>query len=226
LFSPKTLDFLSKLLVSLDTSNLSENAVIAVPLPHHIGTSMMPTIRIDEDIFKRLQAIAEPFTDTPNTVIRRLLDERVPTSTQVVGTNSKQIAEVRVVDHKKTNEERDLLAELDAEFGKKRRTAGLTPQPVYETFLLYVLASAFGGRGDKHEVTKAVLDSMQSRGFVSHADLERVSTGETKAANTIAWARNALKERALISRISPRGVWELTSEGKSAAQSLSLPMKE
>ncbi|MFH8518688.1 hypothetical protein ACH4CE_27090 [Streptomyces gelaticus] len=34
---------------------------------------MSRTIRVDDDVFARLQSLAEPFTDTPNSVIRRLL---------------------------------------------------------------------------------------------------------------------------------------------------------
>jgi hypothetical protein len=52
-----------------------------------------------------------------------------------------------------------------------------------------------------------------SREPLSPADLERVKTGETKAENTIAWGRNALKERGLISLSSSRGTWELTTKG-------------
>lgn len=36
----------------------------------------MPTIRLDDDVFNGLKSLAEPFTDTPNSVIRRLLEER------------------------------------------------------------------------------------------------------------------------------------------------------
>ena len=34
---------------------------------------MVPTIRVDEDVFKALQKKATPFVDTPNDVLRRLL---------------------------------------------------------------------------------------------------------------------------------------------------------
>src|SRR3989304_4438288 len=34
---------------------------------------MSPTIRIDADVFDALKDHAEPFVDTPNTVLRRLL---------------------------------------------------------------------------------------------------------------------------------------------------------
>ena len=34
---------------------------------------MSPTIRIDDDVFDELKGHAEPFVDTPNSVLRRLL---------------------------------------------------------------------------------------------------------------------------------------------------------
>ena len=64
---------------------------------------------------------------------------------------------------------------------------------------------------------------MKSHGFINSADLEHVTTGETRAANTIAWGRNALKEQGLISRNSPRGIWELTHEGMEKAKHTTLP---
>ena len=60
-------------------------------------------------------------------------------------------------------------------------------------------------------------------GHIGAADQELVSTGETKAENTITWARNALKQRGYISRAARRGIWELTPEGKSAAGKVVLP---
>ena len=35
---------------------------------------MAPTIRVDDDVFAALQERAQPFVDTPNSVLRRLLD--------------------------------------------------------------------------------------------------------------------------------------------------------
>lgn len=39
----------------------------------------MPVLRIDEEVYKVLQGQAEPFVDTPNTVLRRLLGLDKPT---------------------------------------------------------------------------------------------------------------------------------------------------
>lgn len=163
---------------------------------------MMPTIRIDEDVFAGLKELAEPFTDTPNTVIRRLLQER-----------REQVAKGRAPS----------LVEKSAEKSQsKSPRVSLTPQTTYETYLLYVLAHSFNGRGEKHEVTRAVVELMDSHGLIGNPERQHVSTGESRAENTVAWGRNALKERGLISRNSPRGVWELTPEGLVEGRSASL----
>ncbi len=165
---------------------------------------MMPTIRLDNDVFQGLKLIAEPFIDTPNTVIRRLLEDHgvlVKTKGDVAKTAN---AEVK----NETN----------------RQSVSLTPQPTYEAFLLHVLGTNFHGRGGKHEVTKCVIELMTAQGYIRAPDLERVSTGETKAENTIAWGRNALKEKGLISHLSPRGIWELTPEGVEKVKSTPLPI--
>jgi hypothetical protein len=151
----------------------------------------MPTIRVDNEVFEGLKKLAEPLVDTPSSVIRRLLED-------------KQILQKR-------------------SGIRKRPAAGssggsLTPQAVFERYLLEVLESRFAGGGDKRNVTQSVLETMRADGHISAADLELVATGETKAENTISWARNALKERGLINRESRRGIWELTAQGRAAVR--------
>ncbi len=100
---------------------------------------------------------------------------------------------------------------------------GLTPQSVYEQYLLHLLLKEFAGKGHKRDVTHAIVKRMMKDGYIGAADQELVSTGETKAENTITWARNALKSRGHISRASQRGIWELTAEGRDAAGKHVLP---
>ena len=159
----------------------------------------MPTIRLDEDVFNGLKSLAEPFTDTPNTVIRRLLEERGAIHVDKAASESSATSPSR--------------PKVEERTPTHARASGLTPQATYEKYLLHVLATRFKGKGDKHEVTKAVLSLLQSRDVLGPADHRRVKTGETKAENTIAWGRNALKDRGLISLSSPRGTWELTTKG-------------
>jgi hypothetical protein len=154
----------------------------------------MPTIRVDQDVFEGLQQLAKPFVDSPSMVIRRLLEERGVLHAAAKAPKTARIAP-------------------DA----------LTPQAIYENYLLYILAKEFNGQGHKRDVTHAIVKRMMKDGFISAADQELVSTGETKAENTITWARNALKQRGYINRAARRGTWELTAEGKSAANKVALP---
>ena len=171
---------------------------------------MMPTIRIDDDVFNGLKSLAEPFIDTPNSVIRSLLQER--------GVLSKP----PTPDPVRLKSE-PALAPSKTE--ASRSTKNLTPQSVYEIFLLHVLADKHSGNASKREATQLVIKLMKSHGFIGSADLQRVSTGETKAENTIAWGRNALKERGLLRRDSPMGVWQLTEEGMRQGKTIVLPRK-
>jgi hypothetical protein len=69
---------------------------------------MSPTIRIDDEVFKMLQASAQPLVDTPNDVIRRLL--RLDGSSDGGG-NSKIRYEIRRILDKLIDEDPDF--ELD-----------------------------------------------------------------------------------------------------------------
>ena len=157
----------------------------------------MPTIRVDQDVFEGLQSLAKPFVDSPNMVICRLLEERGVLAKNAPSAPAKTAAGIA--------------------------PNALTPQPVYEKYLLHILAREFNGQGHKRDVTHAIVKRMMKDGFIGAADQELVSTGETKAENTITWARNALKQRGYINRAARRGIWELTAEGKSAASKVVLP---
>jgi len=160
----------------------------------------MPTIRVDQDVFEGLQSLAKPFVDSPSMVIRRLLEERGVLATAAQVAPPKAAASIA--------------------------PNALTPQAIYEKYLLYILAKEFDGQGHKRDVTHAIVKRMMKDGFIGAADQELVSTGETKAENTITWARNALKQRGYINRAARRGIWELTTEGKSAATKVALPKPE
>ena len=154
----------------------------------------MPTIRLEQDVFEGLQKLAKPFVDSPSMVVRRLLEERGILGRQTEGRKARRLAP-------------------DA----------LTPQATFEKYLLLILDKEFNGQGHKRDVTHAIVKRMMKDGHIGAADQELVSTGETKAENTITWARNALKQRGYISRAASRGTWELTPEGKAAAGRVALP---
>ena len=152
----------------------------------------MPTIRIDDVVFEGLKELAEPLVDTPSSVIRRLLEEK--------GVLQRPAPPPKPTAREKASGEEQ------------------TPQSVYEQHLLQVLLEKFNGRASKKDVTLAVIERMMKRRLISAADLEFVSTGETKAENKLSWGRNLLKNRGLIRGDAPRGIWELTAEGRAAAK--------
>jgi len=96
----------------------------------------------------------------------------------------------------------------------------VTPQSTYEDFLLEALCFELGWSATKADATVATIDRMKRLGILKEIDFERVSTGETRAVNGIAWARQHLKVKGLIRDDSPRGVWELTEEGRQAAEEM------
>jgi len=152
----------------------------------------MPTVRIDDEVFDALKKLAEPLVDTPNAVIRRLLEAQGTLKKKPERPSPKPAA--------------------------SKRARLQTPQSVYEENLLEVLAAPpFNGRGNKKDVTLAVVARMMKRDLIPPGDLEFVATGETKAENKISWGRNLLKNRGLIRGDAPRGIWELTVEGKTAS---------
>lgn len=67
----------------------------------------MPTIRIDDEVFAALQQKARPFIDTPNHVLRRLLDldateqkgrSRMKGSKQYIGATPQQAFRAPIID--------------------------------------------------------------------------------------------------------------------------------
>ena len=155
----------------------------------------MPTIRLDQDVFEGLQQLAKPFVDSPSMVIRRLLEERGVLRAAAKAPKSAAACAERA---DAAIHLRDLPA---ARAARRNSTAS----------------------GHKRDVTHAIVKRMMKDGLIGAADQELVSTGETKAENTITWARNALKQRGYINRAARRGIWELTAEGKEAAGKVVLP---
>jgi len=161
---------------------------------------MSKLIRIDADIYESLKKLADPFEDTPNTVIRKLLAHDLSSITGGIK-----------------------IPPRNPETGRIKKGKA-TPQPVYEEWLMYILWKEFQGKARKKEITSAVISNMQKFGVLKEVDFVKVSTGETRAENTIAWGRNRLKEEGFIVSNSPAGIWELTEKGIIKAKNI-MPTK-
>ncbi len=148
----------------------------------------METIEIDDDVLEVLREQAEPFTDTPNSVLRRLL-----------GIDPGE-------------------AGKPARLGSDRKSSGraspgsILPESEYEIPILQELA-ARGGRAHATEITDAVGDRLKDR--LTGLDQEHLDSGEVRWRNRVQFTRLRLKERQLLAADSPRGIWEITEAGSS-----------
>lgn len=161
----------------------------------------MATIHVDEDVLEALRGLAGSSAQTPNEIVRRLLDLDHATSP----TNSGPKQPVGPVGP------------------PWRPRRAVTPKSAYENYLLYVLGRKFQGRASKREATEAALRLMAKKGLLLPSAGEVLaSNGETKAENAIAWSRNVLKEAGLVRPDTPRGIWELTATGLERSRDPSL----
>jgi len=93
---------------------------------------------------------------------------------------------------------------------KKRRT-GITPQKEYQIPLLEVLVEV-GGSGKTSDICKKVEEKM--RGKLKPADYEKFESGGIRWEIFTQWARKTLVDKGFMKSDSPRGIWEITDEGR------------
>jgi hypothetical protein len=149
----------------------------------------MRTIRIDEDVWIQLQKRAQPFVDSPNDVLRRLLQ---------LNESRRAVPDSRLR-RRRTNMLQAGERTIERDFYK----------PILEAL------ERLGGRGRVSDVLIYVEEKMRSR--FKPADIDTISTGEQRWSNTAKWARKHMivNERPpLLNPSSPRGWWEITDAGR------------
>ncbi len=99
------------------------------------------------------------------------------------------------------------------EAGGKRATPGsILPEKAYWRPILAIIDEA-GGSMAATDVIEAVWGRLHTQ--MTPRDLERQRLGEMRWRNRVRFARLRLKDRGLLSDTSPRGIWEITEEGRS-----------
>ena len=161
----------------------------------------MHTIEIDDDVFGLLKKRAEPFVDTPNSVLRKLLglNQKGPNRTHSRSrTRSRQAAGKSA----KTN---------------RAPSGTLLPEQEYTGPILQVLRGK-GGRAPAQEVIEGVGRMLADR--LTTMDKENLATGGVRWQHRVQFARLRLLERGLLKKGSPRGLWELSDQAgaRSAAE--------
>ena len=197
---------------------------------------MSPTIRISQETYEHLQAHAEPFVDTPDLVIRRLLgidlaekkdlgaqgrseanlaatarashEEPGPNALKDNGGGSPKQSISAPAHDKKPRRRRQGAAKR----GARAPRGSLMNDAAYELPILQALAER-GGRAGKNEVLDALEPLLRDK--LTELDCAQIASGEIRWRNRAQFVRLRLVERGEMQRGSPRGIWELTQAGQA-----------
>lgn len=176
---------------------------------------MSPTVRIDDEVYERLKSQAEPFVDTPNSVLRRLLglgtltEERECTSEEELVDSQPAASEPHVLRSPSPTRR----AKKKVPQRKRRIPAGsVLPESEYDLPLLGALIE-LGGSAPSREVTERVGVSL--KGKLTEADYERLASGGIRWENRLQFVRLRLIQQGLMIKESGRGVWAISDEGRS-----------
>lgn len=171
---------------------------------------MSPHIELDQEIFEFLKTRAEPFVDTPNTVLRRLLgldSATTRTADLVVAANPS-------VDAPKPRSAKGTKKAAKSATKRTRAAAGtLLREERYELPLLKALADA-GGQAPYRDVVDAVGRELKDN--LLPADFEHLNSGAVRWQSRLQFVRLRLIERGYLDKNAPRGVWAITDAGRSA----------
>jgi hypothetical protein len=172
---------------------------------------MSPTIRIDSEVLDKLKEHAEPFVDTPNSVLRRILGLAPGAESGEIEDEAPAAQPPRRVRVARPGSSRPRRRRSRA----PRAKAGTTlPDAEYEVPILEILRDN-GGRAPTREVIDALGERLDGR--LSDADREPLSSGEIRWRNRAQFARLNLIEQGDMAKGSPRGVWEISEQGLERA---------
>jgi hypothetical protein len=171
---------------------------------------MSPTIRIDIEVLDKLKEQAEPFVDTPNTVLRRILGlEARAESTEVYDDAPNERSPKR----RRPKGQKTPSRTPRAQNRRPRAKSGtILADAEYEVPILETLRD-HGGRAPTREVIDALGERLDGR--LTDVDRQRLSSGDIRWRNRAQFVRLNLIERGDMMRGSPRGVWEISKQGLS-----------
>lgn len=178
---------------------------------------MTPTIRVDDEVYDQLKENAEPFVDTPNTVIRRLLElpGRNGDSSEVgfdEPAPGDKVAGAKPSGVTSPGRTRSRSSRPRRKRGRQRAVRGsLVPQSEYELPILQVLVEK-GGQAPSREVIDALEPILGDK--LKEVDRSRTSSKEIRWRNRAQFVRLTLIERGEMVKDSPRGIWEITDTGR------------
>jgi hypothetical protein len=156
-------------------------------------------IRVDEDVYKALQARATPLEDTPSSVIRRLIEQ--------VEAFGEARPEIRPHVSKPGTPRGNRVPIKSPERTRQSKFR----RPILEALI------EMGGRAPVDSVLKRVYERTSRQ--LSTVDHTTISTGEERWRVYARWERKNMELEGLIK--GPRGVWEITDTGRASLKDAS-----
>jgi hypothetical protein len=170
----------------------------------------MPTIEIDDEVMALLKQEAEPFVDTPNSVLRRLVG--LGSVNSELPPHKEEPISKAVVPRGKSREGRRKKGRAKGPSRVQRAPRGvLLPETEYEVPILTHLVQE-GGRAPSREVVAAVGEQLADR--LTDADRGTLSSGGIRWEKRVAFARLRMIEAGLLDGQAPRGTWAITDKGR------------
>lgn len=163
-------------------------------------------ISVDSDVFALLQREALAFVDTPNTVLRRLLG--------LEGTRPRTPHLDTQVERQPRRQRGKAAKGRQSEPVKRSRAPKgvLLPESDYEIPLLATIAD-LGGKVPASEALAALEPKIKAR--LQPMDLELLEgSGLVRWKNRAQFCRLKLVQRGDLVAGSPRGVWEISEQGR------------
>jgi hypothetical protein len=159
---------------------------------------MMPTIRVDDEVFAWLQSKARPFEDTPNSVLRREAGLDGDGTSGAAGSRTSPPGPQRVY---------------------AREGGAKTPQGEFRAPILKIL-KARGGRADRSFVLRELERVLA--GKLTAFDKQDIKSGTIRWQKSAEWEVSTMRQEGLLlpRSDSPHGVWCLSATGERAAKNL------
>jgi hypothetical protein len=169
---------------------------------------MANEIEVDDEVLRLLKQEAEPFIDTPNSVLRRLL-----------GLNEVSRRKERVSTETRPSEPRPRQRQHRAARSQARKARStrapkgvLLPETEYELPLLSTIVE-LGGKVPASEVLAALEPKIKP--LLKPMDLDALDgSGLVRWKNRAQFCRLKLVQKGDLVAGSPRGVWEISEQGR------------
>jgi hypothetical protein len=168
-------------------------------------------VGVDDEVLARLTAEAVPFIDDPNAVLRRLLQLDAAADPK---TNGRTEAPDQAGTRKPSVPRKPRSGRSRATRSRPPRApkGSLTPEDAFELPILEVLSELSDGQLPSRDVTRSVGERM--REVLNEHDQFVDEAGVSRWEKRVPFVRMRLVERGMLSKQAPRGVWEITDQGR------------